>query len=82
MSQDVFQQKINKILEKCSQAIDISDDAVVFGKNEKEHSKNLLTWWKLSKKMVLYSVALNASSRPNSLAPYKMKMEYIQILKK
>lgn len=43
MSQDVFQQKINKILEKCSQAIDISDDAVVFGKNEKEHSKNLLT---------------------------------------
>lgn len=39
MSQDVFQQKMNKILEKCSRAIGISDDAVVFGKNEKEQQK-------------------------------------------
>ena len=44
MSQNVFQQKMDQILEKCPGTIGISDDVVVFGKNEKEHDilRNLM----------------------------------------
>jgi hypothetical protein len=41
MSQDVFQQKMDMILEKCPGTIGIADDVAVFGKNEKEHDENV-----------------------------------------
>ena len=37
MSHDVFQQKMDQILEKCPGAIGIADDIIVFGKREQEH---------------------------------------------
>ena len=41
MSQDVFQQKMDQILESCPGCIGIADDVAVFGRNAEEHNKNL-----------------------------------------
>jgi transposase InsO family protein len=42
VSQDVFQQRMDAILEKCPGCTGITDDVAVFGKNEAEHDRNLL----------------------------------------
>lgn len=42
MSQDIFQMKIDQTFEGCSGVIGISDDIIVFGKDEAEHDSNLL----------------------------------------
>ena len=41
MSQDVFQQKMDQILEICPGTVGIADDVAVFGKTEDEHDANL-----------------------------------------
>nr|XP_054752483.1 uncharacterized protein LOC129258054 [Lytechinus pictus] len=41
MAQDVFQQRMDEILEGCPGTIGIADDIVVFGKSEEEHDRNL-----------------------------------------
>ena len=41
MNQDVFQQKMDQILESCPGCIGIADDVPVFGRNAEEHKKNL-----------------------------------------
>ena len=41
MSQDVFQQRMDIILEQCPGTIGIADDVVVYGHNESEHDANL-----------------------------------------
>ena len=41
MAQDVFQSKIDQTFEGCSGVIGISDDIVVFGRNEEEHDRNM-----------------------------------------
>ena len=41
MSQDVFQQKMDQILEQCPGTIGIADDVAVFGRTEEEHDQNL-----------------------------------------
>ena len=41
MSQDVFQQKMDQILESCPGCIGIADYVAVFGRNAEEHNKNL-----------------------------------------
>ena len=42
VSQDIFQQKIDKILDKCPGTIGIADDIMVYGASEDEHAANLL----------------------------------------
>ena len=37
MSQDVFQQRMDMILEQCSGTIGIADDVVVYGRDKSEH---------------------------------------------
>ncbi len=49
MSQDVFQQKMDQILEQCSGAIGIADDVIVFGKNEQDHDRNLHNLMRVAK---------------------------------
>ncbi|XP_047484153.1 uncharacterized protein K02A2.6-like [Penaeus chinensis] len=49
MSQDVFQQKMDQILENCPGTIGIADDVVVFGKTEEEHDINLHNFFKIAK---------------------------------
>ena len=41
LSQDVFQERMDCILEKCPVTISIADDVGVFGKTEAEHDKHL-----------------------------------------
>ena len=41
LSQDVFQERMDCILEKCPGTISIADDVGVFGKTEAEHDKHL-----------------------------------------
>lgn len=41
MSQDVFQQRMDQILEQCPGTIGIADDVAVFGQTEADHDANL-----------------------------------------
>ena len=41
LSQDVFQLKMDMIIENCPGTLGIADDIAVFGKNEEEHDANL-----------------------------------------
>ena len=40
-SQDLFQQKLDQILESCPGCIGIADDVAVCGRDAEEHKKNL-----------------------------------------
>ena len=57
MSQDVFQQRMDEILEGCPGTIGIADDIVVFGKSEAEHDQNLNH---LMSKAVKYGLQFNS----------------------
>ena len=41
MSQDVFQQKMDQILESCEGVIGIADDVVIYGSTEQEHDDHM-----------------------------------------
>ena len=42
VSQDIFQQRMDSVLERCDGAIGIADDVAVYGKTEEEHHRNLI----------------------------------------
>ena len=42
MSQDVFQMKMDLIMERCPGVISIHDDTVVYGTSEEDHDANLI----------------------------------------
>ena len=42
VSQDIFQQKMDVILENCPGTVGIADDVAVFGETAEEHDKNLM----------------------------------------
>ena len=42
MSQDVFQMKMDLIMERCPRVISIHDDIVVYGVSEEDHDANLV----------------------------------------
>ena len=48
LSQDVFQERIDHILERCPGTMGIADDVAVFGKDEKEHDANLHNLMKIA----------------------------------
>ena len=50
MSQDVFQYRMDMILEQCPGTIGIADDVAVFGKDAVEHDRNLLNLMEVAKK--------------------------------
>ena len=41
MSQDVFQQKMEMIIEKFTGALSLIGDVIIYGKTREEHDKNL-----------------------------------------
>ena len=41
MSQDIFMQRMDTILEKCPGTIGLIDDVSVYGKTKEEHDRNL-----------------------------------------
>ena len=49
MSQDVFQQKMDMILESCPGTFGIADDVAVFGRREVEHDANLHNLMRVSR---------------------------------
>ena len=48
VSQDVFQQRMDAILEKCPGCIGIADDVAVYGPDKAEHDHNLLNLMKVA----------------------------------
>lgn len=50
MSQDIFQQKMDQILETCKGAIGISDDICVYGRTIQEHDQNLIETMETARK--------------------------------
>ena len=56
MSQDAFQQK-NQILMSCPGCIDIADDVAVFGRDAREHNKNLHNGMQVARQHGLVSKA-------------------------
>ena len=53
MSQDVFQRKMDQILEECPGTMGIADDVAVFGKTEEEHDANLHHLFRVAEKQGL-----------------------------
>ena len=48
VSQDVFQQRMDAILEKCPGCTGIADDVAVYGRTEQEHDDNLMNLMKVA----------------------------------
>ena len=67
LSQDIFQERMNIILENCPGTTSIADDIGVFGKNQQEHDKNLLNLMNESKKNGLVFNEMKCSIGINSL---------------
>ena len=42
MSQDVFEMKMDLIMEKCPGVISIHDDIVIYGTSEEDHNANII----------------------------------------
>ena len=53
MSQDVFQHRMDQILEKCPGTVSIADDITVCGKTEAEHDQNLHNLMEVAKQQGL-----------------------------
>ena len=53
VSQDIFQQRMDSILEKCGGVIGIADDVAVFGQTEQEHDKHLHQLMEIAEKQGL-----------------------------
>ncbi len=49
-SQDIFQIKMDQILESCPGTISIADDITVFGKGDEDHDKNMVNLMEQAKK--------------------------------
>ena len=49
MSQDVYQQRLDLILEKCPGTLGIADDIAVYGKTKTEHDKHLHNLMKVAR---------------------------------
>ena len=89
----MFHQKMEQILEKCPVTIGISDDVVVFGKNEKEHDNNLRNLMEAAKEnyLVFSSTKCNIKTKSikffggvydeNGVHPDPPQIEYIKALK-
>ncbi|PIK33274.1 hypothetical protein BSL78_29912 [Apostichopus japonicus] len=67
ISQDIFQQKMDQILENCQETASIADDVAVFGATEEEHDRNLHNLMRVAKSMDLSSTETNAGSRKRVL---------------
>ena len=85
MSQDVFQQKMDQILESCPGCIGIADDVAVFGRNAEEHDKNLHNLLQVARQ---HGLVFNADKceikqeRIKFFGLYFDKEEFTQILRK
>ena len=67
LSQDIFQERMNMILENCPGTISIADDIGVFGKNQQEHDNNLINLMNEAKKNGLVFNEMKCSIGINSL---------------
>ena len=67
MSQDVFQMRMDQILEKCPGVIGIHDDVVIYGKTREEHDSNLVNFLNVCKRRDSFSMARNWSYERSKL---------------
>ena len=92
MSQDVFMQRLDMILEKCPGTIGLIDDVIVYGKMKEEHDSNLhnlmrIVWTKglcfnsekcmIDQKQIHFFGAINDK---NGIRPDPSKVEAIKQL--
>ena len=68
MSQDVFQMKMDIIMEKCPGVINIHDDIVIYGTSDQDHDANLINLLNVAQ---LEGLVLN-SKKWNSSAPKRL----------
>ena len=81
MSQDVFQLRMDAILEQCPGVIGIHDDIVIFGTSNEDHDANLINLMNVCQKegLVLNSKKLELrKERVPSLEPSTVQLACIQ----
>ena len=49
VSQDLFQQRIDRVIERCEGVAAIADDIVVYGKTEEQHDRNLINLMEIAR---------------------------------
>ena len=79
MSQEVFQQKVDLILEKCPGTLGLLDDVIVYGKTKEDHERNLQNLLKI---VQIEGLMFNSDKytvgqkQKHFLGPYMTKTEY------
>ena len=68
LSQDIFQERMDIILETCPGTISIADDIGVHGRGQKEHDENLIDLMRVSKKNGLVFNEEKCAISTNSLS--------------
>ena len=72
VSQDIFQQKMDKITERCKGVEGIADDVVVHGRDSKDHDKNLINFMNEAKKSGLTFTSAKCDIKKSSISFYGM----------
>ena len=76
VSQDLYQQHKDRIIEQCEGCVGISDDVTIYGSTEAEHDQRLIAFFKEARKE-----GLMLNSHENALlrqTVYRSLAEYIQ----
>ena len=74
MSHDIYQQKIDQILEDCDRAIGVSDDVCIYGKTIEEHDRRLRKTMDTARK---YGLVFNKEKMQNKTKTDKILWSYL-----
>ena len=72
VSQDVFQQRMDAILEQCPGCIGIADDVAVYGRDKEEHDRNLINLMRVAEKEGLVFNSQKCIVRANEIPFFGM----------
>lgn len=75
VSQDIYQIKMDQILEQCPGTLGISDDICVYGKTEEEHDRNLKTLMEVATKDGLAFISSKCHIKKKQISFFGLKWD-------
>ena len=67
ISQDLFQQCIDAIIEQCEGCVGINDDIAIYGETEEQHDERVINFFKVSRKEGLMLNSQKGIVKTNSM---------------
>ena len=68
ISQDLFQQRMDNIIEQCDGVVGISDDIVVYGETEEQHDTRLIHFFQIARKEGLSLNSTKCTIKVNNIS--------------